>query len=121
MVCILCPMGCILEVVAKSDIKGEYYVTGNKCTRGSEYAREEIINPTRVVTTTVKIKNASESRLPVRTVHGIPKNKILECINILNKLNLEAPLEMGDIIVTNILSTGVNVVASKDMKRIKYE
>lgn len=118
MICILCPMGCMLEIVTKADINDEYSVTGNKCTRGIAYAREEIINPTRIVTTTVKIRNAVDSRLPVRTVHPIPKNKILECMNILNKLSVEAPIEMGDIIVKNVLGTGVNVVASKDMKRI---
>lgn len=120
MICILCPIGCMLDITTIPDIKDEYIIIGNKCTKGMKYAREEMINPTRILTTTIKITNTSDSRLPVRTAHAIPKIKIMECMDILNELCVEAPIEMGDIIVENILETGVNVVASKCMKRIKF-
>lgn len=121
MICILCPIGCMLDITTISDIKDEYFVIGNKCAKGINYAGEEMINPTRIVTTTIKITNASDGRLPVRTAHAIPKNKIMECMDILNELCVEAPIEMDDNIIENILGTGVNVVASKGMKRIKLK
>ena len=59
-ICIVCPMGCQLEV-SKDDISKSYIVKGNKCARGKEYGIKEMSNPTRVLTATVMLKNATKS------------------------------------------------------------
>ncbi|SHK16435.1 CxxC motif-containing protein [Paramaledivibacter caminithermalis DSM 15212] len=112
MVCIVCPLGCHIKISKDND---DYIVEGNKCPRGKEYAIKELTNPTRVLTTTVKIKNGLLNRLPVKTKEAIPKDKIYECMKIINSIEVEAPVTIGEVIVKDILNTGVDVVASRSM------
>ena len=72
-ICIVCPMGCQLEV-SKDDISKNYTVKGNKCARGKEYGIKEMSNPTRVLTTTVMLKNATLSVFPSESMHLFPRN-----------------------------------------------
>ncbi|QZY55021.1 DUF1667 domain-containing protein [Crassaminicella profunda] len=112
LVCIVCPMGCYLEVTKENE---EYNVTGNKCPRGKAYGMKELTNPTRVVTTTVKIKGGLLNRLPVKTKEAIPKEKIFECMKFIDSIEVKAPISVGDIIVKDLLGTGVDLVASRSM------
>ena len=50
LICIGCPMGCPLTV--KMEHGEVVSVTGNTCKRGDIYARKEVTNPTRIVTST---------------------------------------------------------------------
>lgn len=115
MICIVCPMGCRLTLQEDEREETGYKVLGNQCHRGVDYGIMEQINPTRALTSTVKIKNASLNRLPVRTDHPIPKAKLFECMQILNHIEVGAPINMGDIVVENVLNTGVNIIASRSM------
>ncbi len=115
LVCIVCPMGCRLTVTKEND---NYVVTGNQCPRGKDYGIKELTNPTRVLTTTVKIKNGLLNRIPVKTKEPIPKDKIFECMDVINRIEIEAPVKVGDIVVENVLETGVDVVASRSMSKI---
>ncbi|MCT4544695.1 MAG: DUF1667 domain-containing protein [Vallitalea sp.] len=115
LICISCPMGCHLEIEELDN--GEYKITGNQCKRGIIYAQKELTNPTRVLPTTVKIKNGPLRRLPVRTNGAIPKGKIFEAMDIINKVEVEAPIKMGDVVVANILNTGIDVIASRTMEK----
>lgn len=114
-VCIVCPMGCQMEVLAKVNGIAKYTVAGNKCPRGEVYGIKEITNPTRVLTSTVKIKNAPLSRLPVKTNGSISKEKIFECVQQLNDVEVEAPIKIGDIIIKNISGTEIDIVATRSM------
>ncbi|MCT4620025.1 MAG: DUF1667 domain-containing protein [Marinisporobacter sp.] len=109
-------MGCHLTVRKVAD---SYQVTGNTCKRGEAYGIKEMTNPTRVLPTTVKIKNAFLKRLPVKTNQPIPKELIFKCMEIINAIEVEAPVKTGDVIIHNILDTGVDVVATKTMRRIQ--
>ncbi|KGG80942.1 molybdopterin oxidoreductase [Caloranaerobacter azorensis H53214] len=115
MICIVCPIGCHLEIEKDEKSSLGFKVTGNQCKRGQEYAIEEITNPKRILTSTVKIKNAHLSRLPVRTNKPVPKDKIFECMKEINKVEVTAPIRVGDVIIKNILGTGADVLASRDM------
>ncbi|WP_353096922.1 DUF1667 domain-containing protein [Tissierella praeacuta] len=115
MVCIVCPRGCRLTVTEDKNAPLNYIVEGNRCKRGEEYGIKEITNPTRVVTSTVKIKNAHLRRLPVRTNGAIPKNKINECMKVINSIIVESPIKSGEIILSNILDTGIDLIATRDM------
>lgn len=113
-ICVVCPIGCQLEVVKDDSCKG-YGVKGNQCVRGEEYGIKEISNPTRVLTTTVKVKNACIKRLPVRIDAPIPKELIIGCMKELNRIEVQAPVKAGNILVQNILNTGANVISARSI------
>lgn len=114
LVCIVCPIGCRLTVTDKCD--GSYSVEGNTCIRGESYGIKELTAPMRVLPTTVKITNGKLNRLPVKTSDAIPKKLIFEAMKEINGISIEAPVQMGQIIIPNLLGTGVDVVASRSMK-----
>lgn len=116
MICIVCPMGCHLTVIEDESSESGYRVEGNQCKRGAVYGVNEQTNPTRVIPTTVKIENGILNRLPVKTAAPVPKHLIFECMKEINKVTVKAPIKTGDIIIENILGTGVNVVATRSMQ-----
>jgi CxxC motif-containing protein len=113
LICICCPLGCNLEVDLSD--KDNIKVKGSSCRRGEEYGIKECTNPTRIVTTTVFVKNRSEEVLPVKTERDIPKDRIFDCVRVLSYVTAEAPVKIGDVIVENVLDTGVNIVATKNI------
>lgn len=106
--CIVCPKGCTLSVNA-----GE--VTGHGCSRGKDYGLNEVLSPTRVLTTTVAIKNAVHPRLPVKTAAPIPKGKLLEAMAVIDTIRVSSPVQLGDVIYPNLLDTGIDLVACRTM------
>ncbi|MBS4535104.1 DUF1667 domain-containing protein [Clostridium sp. D2Q-14] len=116
-VCIVCPVGCRLTITEDSNSNNGYRVEGNNCPRGEKYGIKEVTNPTRVLTTTVKISGAHHDRIPVISSDGLPKKKLFECMEIINDVNIVAPIKAGDVIVEDILDTGVDIVASRSMDK----
>lgn len=112
LVCIMCPKGCRLSV----DVKNGYAVSGNACPRGEAYGQKEVTNPTRVLTSTVKIKGGNYSRCPVKTDCDIPKPLIEKAMKLLNGVELEAPVRRGDIAVHSLLGTDANFIVTKDIE-----
>ncbi len=110
LICIVCPIGCHLEVDTSED---EYKVAGAVCKRGERYAIKKLKSPTRLLTTTVKTKDLKTKFIPVRTSKEIPKDKIFQCMKEINAIIVTRPVKMGDILIENILDTGVNIIASK--------
>lgn len=115
MVCIVCPVGCHMQIVEDSTSETGYKVSGATCNRGPIYGIKELSNPTRLLTSTVKINGGILPRIPVRTDKEIPKDKIFEVMEIINKIELNAPVKMGDILATNILGLDVNIISSKSV------
>jgi len=113
MICIGCPMGCYLSVDYVGTIINE--VGGNRCKVGQQYAEKEISNPERTLTTTVKVKNGNLPLVSVRTNKPIPKSRIFDAMNLLAKIEVEAPIKIGEPILQNIFDTGVNIVATKNI------
>lgn len=111
LICIVCPMGCHLEV----DVDNDYQVTGNQCQRGVAYGKKELTNPTRTITSTVKIVGGIYNRLPVKTDKEISKKMIKDVMLLLDSIVVEAPVKMGTVLLENILGTDVNIVASRSM------
>ena len=110
--CIVCPMGCHLNVEQSEE---GFKVEGNTCKRGEKYAVQELTNPTRVITTTVKLENSYLQLLPVKTEDPIPKGMIFDIMEALEKGRVNTPVKVGDVIVEDILDTGVNVISAKTM------
>lgn len=112
MICIVCPVGCHLQVTVDED---EVKVTGNRCPRGEEYAREEILAPKRMVTATCRLENEQHPRLPVKTDAPLPFEHINELLNRVYELSLHTPVKTGDILIEDFKGTGVNLVASRSI------
>ena len=110
LICIGCPLGCNLEVLI--DNGSVVKIQGNTCKRGEDYAKKECINPTRIVTSMVSVEGGKEAVVSVKTEKDIPKNLIFECIRILKGITLKAPVKIGDVVVENLLGTGVNIIAT---------
>lgn len=110
MTCIVCPMGCRLEVTHEDN--KVISVTGNTCKRGEKYAETEIKAPTRNISTTVALKGGSLKRLPVKTSCPIDKGAIFDVINALKDVEAKAPVKIGDVIVRNICKTGADIVST---------
>ncbi len=110
-ICVACPMGCgvTVEIAENGDILS---VTGNTCKRGDAYARAECTNPVRSLATTVKVDGGIHNVVPCKSAGSLPKDKIMECMEIINKAEAKAPVALGDILVENILNTGINIVAT---------
>ncbi len=110
LICIGCPMGCMMEVETKD---GEVTsVKGNTCKRGEIYAKKELTNPTRIVTTTVRVDKGIKNVVPVKTKTDIPKDKIFACMAEISRAVATAPVQIGDVIIENVAGTGIPVIAT---------
>ena len=112
--CIGCPMGCALLVEMNG--KEIISVTGNTCKRGDVYARKEVTNPTRIVTSTVRVTGGDHEMVSVKTKEDIPKGKIFDCVKALKTVEVAAPVHIGDVIMKDVAGTGVDVVATKNVE-----
>ena len=115
LICIVCPMGCRCSIEEDATAPKGYKVTGITCKRGEDYAVKEITEPTRMLTSTVRIEGARLHRLPVRTSGLIPKERIYECMDIINHLQVQSPVAMGQVLVRDLFGTGVNLIASRSL------
>ena len=112
-ICITCPMGCSLEVTHEG--KTVTKVTGNQCKKGLSYAEAEISDPRRMVTTTVRVQGGVHPLVPVYTAAPIPKPLISDLLAALRRVQLQAPVQMGQVVLENALGTGIDVLASRDL------
>jgi len=113
MICICCPLGCSISVdCIRKTIQN---ITGNRCKVGLEYAEKEIFNPERTLTTTVRVKNGHLPLVSVRTNKPMPKNRIFDAMTLLAKVEIEAPVKIGDEIIQNLFDTHVSIVATKNI------
>lgn len=113
--CVICPLGCSLT--------GEYTqkviqsIKGNQCKLGLEYARKEIFNPERTLTTTVRVKNGRLPLVSVRSNKPIPKERLLEAMDLLAKIEVTAPVRIRDKIIENLLDTGIDIIATSNVEK----
>jgi CxxC motif-containing protein len=114
-VCVVCPIGCEIEVV--HDGSKIISMEGNKCEKSEEFVRQELIEPMRIVTTTVRIQGSKWPVVPVRTDKSVPKRLFPRIMRRLTRINLQAPVNMLDVVVGDILHTGANVIATRTMPR----
>ena len=111
--CIVCPVGCRGVLTETAD--GTSF-TGFKCKQGEVHAQNEHICPKRVLTTTVVLVGAQELRVPVVSDGEIEKSKLFDCLKYLYACSVCPPIREGQIIIENILNTGVNIIAARDVE-----
>ena len=110
--CIGCPMGCLLSVEIENG--NVTRVSGNTCKIGDTYARKEVVRPMRIVTSSVPVSGSAQARVPVKTASDIPKSAIFQVMNAIHRATAKAPVKIGDIIISNVADTGVDVIATKN-------
>ena len=116
--CIVCPIGCKI-LVRKSGDKIDI-CKGNRCKKGTDYAIYEALDPRRVLTTSVLVENGEWPLVSVKSSEPVPKNKIFEVLKKIKEIKVNAPVKVGEIIIENILGTGIDIVSTKNIcKKLK--
>ena len=116
-ICIRCPKGCHITVTHDDDRKIQS-IEGFSCPRGEEYAQTEFTNPVRVFTSTVRVKGGDLDLLPVKTNGSIPKPMMMDAARESCRIEIEAPVKIGDVIQSNFCGTGIDLVAARNIKAI---
>ncbi len=112
--CIVCPIGCRITVESRN---GEYVFSGNRCGRGAEFAKAELTEPKRSLTTTVRTALRGMPVIPVRTNGDIPKEMIPSVMLTLRDVLISERIGIGEIVVKDILGSGCDIIATSDMLR----
>ena len=110
--CIVCPKGCPLRVSLENGAVVE--VTGHTCPRGKQYAIDECTHPMRTITSTARTENGEV--IPVKTGTTVPKELMFDCMQEINKATVTLPAHIGDVVIKNLLNTGVDVIVTANMK-----
>ena len=116
LICICCPLGCMMKIDEDT-----LEVTGYTCIRGKNYAINELTAPKRMVTSICKVLGGEINVVSCKTAEAIDKDKIFECLEEISKITLNAPVYEKDIIIKNVLNTGVDVIATKNVMEVKGE
>ncbi len=111
-ICITCPKGCTLDVTHDGQT---ILKIRPGCKRGHEYVQREMVDPRRMIATTVRVQGGIHPLLPVTTSAPFPKPRILELMTALRQVELRAPVSMGQLVLQNALGTGIDIIASRDM------
>jgi len=109
--CVLCPVGCELEV--RKDEAGELDVQGNQCDKGLPFAVEEILHPKRNLATSVPVRGTEAKMVSVRLSDRVPREMIFPVLAEIAKLRPEVPVRRGQVLITDVLGTGVDVIATR--------
>jgi CxxC motif-containing protein len=115
-ICVGCPKGCRMKVEARGDRIEN--IEGFSCEKGKSYAQKEFENPTRILPTTVKVYGGDFPLVSVKTEKAIPRDRLLSAMEVIAEVEVKAPIELGDIVVKDILGTGVNVVATRRICKV---
>ena len=107
--CIVCPRGCRLKVDDNME------VTGNACPRGKIYAINELTHPTRTITSSIRVTNRPYTLVSVKTDKPIPKDKMFDVMREIDKLTVEAPTLIGQVVKANILGLDSNIIITKNI------
>ena len=112
--CINCPLGCRLVATLNDAGTEVLSVTGNTCPRGDKYARQECTLPERMITAVIPAEG-SETPLSVKTANPVPKSMISAIMEELSRVRVSVPVHTGDVVLANVLDTGVDVIATRDL------
>lgn len=108
--CVLCPVGCELEVAR--DESGGLEVRGNACDKGIPFAEEEVLHPKRNLATSVPVRGETGRMASVRLSGPVPREMIFPILAEIAKLRPVPPVRRGQILIANVLGTGVDVIAT---------
>lgn len=116
--CTTCPSECALTIetrIDENEVEHVLSVQGNRCARGRQFAEQEVIRPMRILATTIVVRGGDEKLLPVRTARPIPRDLHLHAMRDIRHASVTAPVHMGDVVMSDLLGTGVDLVASMNV------
>jgi CxxC motif-containing protein len=109
--CVLCPVGCELEV--HKDAAGEFQVEANQCDKGPPFALEEVLRPRRNLATSVPIAGTAARMVSVRLTGPVPRELVFPILAEIAKLRPQAPVRRGQVLIADVLGAGVDVIATR--------
>lgn len=110
-ICYLCEKGCRIRAVDKN------HLVGAECKKGEEFAVSELTAPKRVLATTMRTSLPEYPVVPVKTDGVIDKALLFDVVKALNEITVNEYKNLGEVVVKNVLNTGVNVVTTTNMWR----
>ena len=111
--CITCPIGC--KILVNTDGKSFELISGNKCKKGIEYARNEALDPRRMLTSSVLVLNGEWPLVSVKSSKPVPKDKIFDVLKEIKKKKIKAPIKIGQKIIKNVSNTGIDIISTKQV------
>lgn len=109
-ICIVCPKGCHIHVNNNNEI------SGYSCPRGLNYVKQELVDPRRTLTSTIKVNSTTIRVCPIKSSDTLPKDKIFQAMEIINKKSIDLPIKLHQVIIKNILNTGIDIISTKEIK-----
>ena len=113
--CIVCPIGC--KILVKTDGTKCEILDGNKCKQGIEYARSEALDPRRVLTSSVLVLDGRWPLVSIKSTEPVPKDKVFQVLDEIKKAKVKPPVNLGQIIIKNVSNTGIDIIATKSIKK----
>lgn len=114
--CINCPLGCTLNVFMEQG--NVVKIEGNTCPKGKAYGEKEVTDPTRIVTSSVRVTGGRMPVVSVKTASDIPKGKIGDCAEALKAVTVKAPVKIGDAVLKDVCGTGVDIIATRNVAAV---
>lgn len=113
--CIVCPNGCEIE----TEYEGTQVlsVTGNLCPKGKTYVTQELVDPRRTIATSVRVLNGTMPLTSVRLTNAVPKDRIFDVMDEINRQILTAPVRIGDVVIADVLGLGSDVIVTKNIDK----
>ena len=113
--CIVCPNGC--EIETEYEGTQVFSVTGNLCPKGKTYVTQELVDPRRTIATSVRVLNGTMPLTSVRLTNAVPKDRIFDVMDEINRQTLTAPVRIGDVVIANVLGLGSDVIVTKNIDK----
>lgn len=123
-ICTVCPVGCKIEVTLGND--GELLIKGNRCKRGYQYARDEVVSPKRTLTTTMLLKlpgtfkktgfpvnTTSEHIIGVKSSKPVLLNRIAGIMEIIRNTVIDHPVIEGEVVIPGIDGTDADIIVTR--------
>ena len=114
--CIVCPLGC--KILVKTDGKNFEISDGQKCRRGIEYARSEALDPRRMLTSSILVKNGKWPLVSVKSSKPVPKHKVSDVLKEIKKSSVQAPVNLGQIVIKNVAGTKIDMITTKSINKL---
>ncbi len=116
-VCIICPNGCLIKVEYEGTNINN--IKGDECSEGKDYVKNEITNPLRVFTGSILVENGDFSLISVKTHVPIPKKYIKKIGEITRRIKVDAPIEIGQVVASNLLNENIDLIATRKIEKKK--
>ncbi len=113
--CICCPNGCDINVETEEGKLVSF--NGNKCKKGEEYIKEELVAPKRNIASSILVLDGEMPLASVRTTRAVPKDKIFFVMDEIRKVVVSAPIEEGTVVIKNVCSLDSDIIVTRSVKK----